>query len=471
MTIIIVKALMVTIKYKYSNLTLDIGDFENLVDSLSKQSYSPFLLEMTKLTHEKLDIDFEINQYLDFFNKTNRKQFREDNYCEVFSKNGDVFVIIYQKYLYDHEAMFQHNFNLILLSKNSHDPDKMLNLFMNTIDSIIYNSGNSFFVDDIEYPEAIGWQSPNTKAFSNFEEIEKLRGDFLLPSYSDEELIASRLISKREIRTLLIQIMRSESILPRNLENKLRKKLGTDYECILKDSKSTNLIVSNYIIKCRTSNASLCKLESKSLLEDTSIQNLICATCGKIYKEELVEEMITSTELSNKLMKSSHWMTIYVTDQLLNAGIEKKNILWNILDRSDEIDIALDLKGELILMELKDKKFDKGNADALNSRRQKFGASKTVIITTESVSKEVKDFFENLKNKVERIEFFDYIDSLSNEADAREPIYVEGLDKLEDAASKIVTFGISIEIDQILNEIQNISGLDFSKLLYKYLDN
>jgi hypothetical protein len=72
---------------------------------------------------------------------------------------------------------------------------------------------------------------------------------------------------------------------------------------------------------------------------------LVCATCGRKFSEELVHEIFAGTDSGKHLITSSRWMTIWLTDLLIQAGLAKENIVWSATSGDDEIDIMTDELG------------------------------------------------------------------------------------------------------------------------------
>ena len=114
-------------------------------------------------------------------------------------------------------------------------------------------------------------------------------------------------------------------------------------------------------------------------------------------------------------------MTVYVTQVLLELGINKDAILWNLSESGEEVDILVEIFGRLWIFELKDREFGSGDAYPLNYRKVRYRAEKSIIVTTEVVAKDAKKVFEELRKEAG--------------IDRDLPVYIEGL---ENTKSKLI---------------------------------
>ncbi len=104
----------------------------------------------------------------------------------------------------------------------------------------------------------------------------------------------------------------------------------------------------------------------------------------------------------------SHWMTIWVTDLLVRAGISKEAIAWNAAAGEDELDIMTDAIGHRVFFELKDREFGLGDAYPFAYRVTRYGGTFGVVVSTDRVADEAKKFFDeqrpNMGTRIEVME-------------------------------------------------------------------
>jgi len=119
-----------------------------------------------------------------------------------------------------------------------------------------------------------------------------------------------------------------------------------------------------------------------------------CSICGRPFSEELVQDIFALSEDGAKLVAKSHWMTVWVTNLLVNSGIPSEAVSWNATAGEDEIDIITDIYGTRVFFELKDRDFGLGDAYPFLYRLERYGGSMGVVISTDHVGEEVKKFFQ-----------------------------------------------------------------------------
>ena len=168
------------------------------------------------------------------------------------------------------------------------------------------------------------------------------------PEYSEDELRAAELLVTAETRTLLMQLAQigkiraADAKLPPDLIEKLLLQ---------------RLLSKEYLVLCRKDSRTLCQVGSIADLAEGAGTRLTCPTCGRKFSDEVVQEIFAGTEVGKQLVTSSHWMTIWVTELLIKAGVEKEAIGWSATAGEDEIDIVTDTLGLRIFFELKDREF------------------------------------------------------------------------------------------------------------------
>lgn len=117
-------------------------------------------------------------------------------------------------------------------------------------------------------------------------------------------------------------------------------------------------------------------------------------TCGRLFEEELIQEIYALTADTKPLLEGSHWMTLWITDLLNKSGIPNERIRWNAASGDDEIDIIADVQGLNVFLELKDREFGLGDAYPFGFRVERYGGDFGVIVTTDKVATEAKKFIQ-----------------------------------------------------------------------------
>jgi hypothetical protein len=164
------------------------------------------------------------------------------------------------------------------------------------------------------------------------------------------------------------------------------------------------LIRKEYIVTCRQDSRTLC-----SVPDEKDIGNyMLCTTCGRNFKDELIQEIYALTADTKKLINGSHWMTIWITNLLDNSGISKEKIKWNAAAGDDELDIIAEIQGMNVFFELKDRQFGLGDAYPFGFRLERYGGEMGVVLTMDKVAAEAQKFFEEQSTRrAGRIEYLE----------------------------------------------------------------
>jgi hypothetical protein len=208
--------------------------------------------------------------------------------------------------------------------------------------------------------------------------------------YSEAELRATRLLVGSEARNLILQLAQIGKV--RAADAKLPPTL-------IEQLLGENLLSKEYLVVCRKDSRTLCQVTNIEDLNEVSGGKLVCPTCGRRFSEELVHEIFAGTEISKQLVTSSRWMTIWLTDLLVQAGLNKEAIAWSATAGDDEVDLMTDELGLRILFELKDREFGLGDAYPFAYRVERYGGNVGIVISTDKVSGEAEKFFQEQRSK------------------------------------------------------------------------
>lgn len=217
--------------------------------------------------------------------------------------------------------------------------------------------------------------------------------------------------------------------------------------------KSAGLVDIKYLLECKKDQSQLARFDSKS---DISTGTLRCPTCNNLFSEELISEGYSLSTLGKSLIQKSHWMTVWVTQRLVETGVPQESILWNLSEGGEEVDIVLDVLGNIWILELKDREFGPGDAHPFNYRQVRYDSSRAIIITTEKISKEAKRVFGELARAASRKR-------------SAIPVYIEGLDMAGEKLLKLVGDAHSSRAYRTLVRAASAGGFDMSNLLKRRL--
>ncbi len=272
---------------------------------------------------------------------------------------------------------------------------------------------------------------------------------------TNDEVAAANVLSSHPARELLIEISGSGFVRSQDL---LRKKTkDEDVEKNLETLRVNNLVKTEFLLECRANSNRLTRLPSKEKLESEEIASLICASCGRRFGDEVISEGYSTSELGKKLASKSHWMTVWLTNLLIDLGIPTQSIIWNLSEAGEEIDLAVGFLNSLWIFELKDRDFEAGDAYPLNYRRSRYRADKSIILTTGKVSKDAKKVFDELAEEVRR----------NGVHRSGKPLYIEGLNQARTTLEKEISNSTFRYAKRRLDPIGFNSGFNLTEILRK----
>lgn len=233
----------------------------------------------------------------------------------------------------------------------------------------------------------------------------------------DEKLTAADVLKNEANRALLFEL--KTAVFAREADVLARRGAKQEEARVSLDAlKSSGLVKSEHLLQCRKTSSMLIRVDSKDELSVPSVAQLTCAGCSRKFADELVSEGYSVSELGRELSNGSHWMTLWVTQRLIEAGVPLDSIAWNLEESGEEVDIMVDFMGELWLIELKDREFGAGDAHPFNYRTVRYRSNRSFIVSTNIVSPDAKRVFAELNR------------SSARRPGGSQPVYIEGLEKV-----------------------------------------
>ncbi len=177
----------------------------------------------------------------------------------------------------------------------------------------------------------------------------------------------------------------------------------------------------------------------KQSLPDASPAHLSALLNARLLSVTNNTNQYIPTDLAKTMIKSSHWMTVWLTQQLMQQGIPEKDVIWGLTEDGEEVDLVVLMLEKVIFFELKDGDFEAGHAQRFHHRKVKFNADKLAILVTGRVSDPAKKVFADFDPK-----------------DSAHPIYIEGLDKVNDALPKLLHNTVMAMINEKCKELDKV---------------
>jgi hypothetical protein len=265
------------------------------------------------------------------------------------------------------------------------------------------------------------------------------------------EVNASNVLTNKLARNTLIEISQAGFVRQQDIVNR-KSKQSSEIQATIESLKQVGLLNTEYLLECKQTHAPLTRLRNLEQLQLPEIGGLSCGACGTEFRKESISEGYSLTDFGKKLSRQSHWMTVWITNILIQAGVPESNILWNISETGEEVDLLVEFMGQLWIFELKDREFGSGDAHPLNYRQVRYRASHAIIVTTEQVSKDAKRVLSDLARE-------------SRRTIGGEPIYIEGLDTANDILRREVSKAALQFAIRRINILSMVSGYDLRALL------
>jgi hypothetical protein len=275
-----------------------------------------------------------------------------------------------------------------------------------------------------------------------------------------QQLEASRTLQDRAARTLGIAVKASGGLLVRDLAKQLPNDARDRTEEVTSSLKSAGLIDSEIVVVCNKTQAQTARVPSREILDELSRQGLKCA-CGRPIADERIEEALTITELGRTLLDGSRWLTFLLLEELEAVGIPLDKILAEQQLGGDELDLLVNISGELTFFELKDKEFNLGNAYSFGAKIGIIRPEHSVVVSTEHVGGDAKDHFQRARLARGAI-FGEFVSDEGRDSEVR---YIEGLAKLKEGISTLASQIYFSDAVRILNEILPLAAVNSSMLI------
>jgi hypothetical protein len=204
--------------------------------------------------------------------------------------------------------------------------------------------------------------------------------------YEDSEASAARLLVARERRESLISLaqMRGRVRAVDAEDESKAEGMGALFEA--------GLVRDEYLVLCRGDSRTILTAPSKEALTTSEFR---CPVCSRKMCDELVQKVYAVTEKGQELLAGNHWMTVWVTERLEEAGVPRDWISWHGAAGDDEVDVIVTMNGLQYFLELKDRQFGLGDAYPFASRASRYGADAGAVLCTDTIAVEAKSYFED----------------------------------------------------------------------------
>ena len=262
---------------------------------------------------------------------------------------------------------------------------------------------------------------------------------FKEPDYHPQDAEAAVLLSDRDVRQFILKLAQLGKMVSKDAAS--LPATGDPIRGLL----SLELLAEEYLLTCRQDQHTICIASSRDRLPQDSNAGLRCSVCGRPLSDENLQIIYTLANRGKKLIDGSLWMCIWMTELLARAGINKDCIRWSGEAGGDEIDMVVENFASRVFLELKDREFGLGDVYPFAFRVARYGGSHGVVVTTEKVSSDARQFF-------------------NEEQRRREPAapieYLEGRDGIVSGVAGLVNTLVSHQVRRSIRSFWARTGID-----------
>lgn len=227
------------------------------------------------------------------------------------------------------------------------------------------------------------------------------------PNYSSEDTKAANLLVDEDVRQFILRLAQVGKMTSKDAVG-IPKKRDT-----LKSLLSLDLMAEEYLLTCKKDQHTICVVASSDLLTQEPMASLRCS-CGRAFPEENLQLIYTLTERGRRLIDGSLWMSIWITELLKENGVRKESIKWGFEASGEELDIMVEDFNSRIFLELKDREFGLGDAYPFIARLPRYGSRFGIVVTTEKVAPDAKNFFDEEGRRREHPIRIQYLEGTQN---------------------------------------------------------
>jgi hypothetical protein len=132
-----------------------------------------------------------------------------------------------------------------------------------------------------------------------------------------------------------------------------------------------------------------------------------CKTC--VTETSFVDSYVVAEHIGS-IMDGSKWLDLFVRHKLRKYP-QVSGVVTEVIDGPNELDLVANLDGKLLLAELKDCRFSIGHAYSFVGKCSQYKPDITMIITTEGVDPDVKDYVQNTGLQTHYVESLESLES------------------------------------------------------------
>jgi len=222
------------------------------------------------------------------------------------------------------------------------------------------------------------------------------------------------------------------------------------------------ILIRQYNVTCPQCSAPLARVPTKTAIAQMAKDNVACPKCRTCISATSYQDCFVVADHIANILDGSKWLDLFVRHKL-KPYPQFSRVLTEIVDGPNELDLVVNLDGDLLLAELKDARFSIGHAYSFVGKCSQYKPDITLIIATQGVAADVKEYIKNTGLQTH------YIESLESLEESFETIFSEAntrtMSKLigEIAWTPLVTRALLSALGTSLPIPEDPFGMGFSK--------
>lgn len=182
-----------------------------------------------------------------------------------------------------------------------------------------------------------------------------------------------------------------------------------DAEPLFNKAVDEKILIRQYNVICCSCGAALARVPTKTAIAQMSKDQVACPKCKTCVKANSHEDCYVVADQISRILNGSKWLDLFVRHKMEQYP-QVGRILTEVVDGPNELDVIANLDGKLLFAELKDARFDIGHAYPFVGKCSQYEPDIAIIIATQGVSDDVKEYIQNTglePHYIESLEFFD----------------------------------------------------------------
>lgn len=370
------------------------SEFESIISHLKDFGYNPLMRNMISSSYQTANLQPPnqgiLSDIMSISSKKIKKFSHENSGGEILFKDNSLFAVFPS-----HDTTM---ISFIGFENELSSMEQFCNDFQKSVEHTFDGRrmrGTKFNWSDTDDFPYSPYAHIYDDEFSDFRYRSNIHEDqkFVKPEYSDEEYVASKLLCDITLRKFLIRISKLGKISEDNTKSELNKfQIQTLFD--------HDLLTKEFLISCTNDNKIICTVSSLETFQSGTSNGMRCVSCRRPLSEEKTTETFTISDKGRKLMAGNKWMSVWITQELVNHGIKSESIDWEVEENGEEIDIRISDFKSTVLLELKDREFGVGDTHPFIYRVDKYRGNLGGILTTEKIAKDAKNILSEQESEM-----------------------------------------------------------------------